>query len=162
VAPGGIARCDPKRISLAARGRILALREAMDRTSSTRLALAALVCTCAAACTTPLATMTILATRDTGTAAASRVTTPAAAGPSAQPAAPVHRVEGVDCAHFVLLGIPVAGGINSSLERAMGRALAQVPEGNALTDVTIYTDVLLGYVYNRLCMRVRGNASTLQ
>jgi hypothetical protein len=99
---------------------------------------------CASACTTPLGNLTVLSAQPLSAA-------PRALGP----------VEAVDCAHFLLF-FPVVGRISSSFERAMRKALDQVPEGNALIDVTFYNDVLFGYLYNRTCTRVRGTVAVVK
>jgi hypothetical protein len=100
---------------------------------------------CICACTTPLGNMTLLS-----------------AAPLPSPAQPLRAdVEAVDCAHFVLF-FPISGRISSSLERTMRKALDQVPEGNALTDVRFYSEVLFGYVYNRTCTRLIGTVAVVQ
>jgi hypothetical protein len=108
--------------------------------------LCAIAACCAAACTTPLGRMTVISTQKVYT-----------------PPEPLQRsVEGIDCAHFAFGGVPVSGRITSNVERALRRALRQVPEGNTLTDVRIYNEVLLAYVYSRFCVRVRGNVAVLR
>jgi hypothetical protein len=100
---------------------------------------------CLAACTTPLGNMTVLST-----------------APLPSPARPLQAdVEAVDCAHFLLF-LPVSGRISSSIERAMRKALEQVPEGNALTDVSFYNEVLFAYLYNRTCTRLVGTVAVIE
>jgi len=60
---------------------------------------------------------------------------------------------GTDCSHKVM-GIPLTGGPN--LNAAVTNALAQVPGGTLLTDVTVDNDYLITGLYNRNCIRVTG------
>lgn len=65
------------------------------------------------------------------------------------------RVEGRDCAHLVFFA-PL-GKWSPSLDEALDDALERVPDGNIMTNVAIYRDVLLLLVYNRTCWRVKGD-----
>jgi hypothetical protein len=69
-------------------------------------------------------------------------------------------VEGSDCSHMLLF-IPL-GSMVPNLDEAMDRALEKVPEGNVLTDLAIYNDVLFTYIYNRTCLRVKGDVGSLK
>ena len=69
-------------------------------------------------------------------------------------------VEGEDCTH-VLLFIPM-GSLVPNLDEAMDRALEKVPDGNILTDVAVYSDVRFTYIYNRTCLRVKGDVGRLK
>ena len=44
----------------------------------------------------------------------------------------------------------------------MDRAMAEVPEGNVMTNVAMYTDVVFTYVWNQTCLRVKGDVGTLR
>ena len=70
------------------------------------------------------------------------------------------RVEGRDCTHMLLF-IPL-GSLVPNLDEAMDRALEKVPDGNVLTDMAIYNDVLFTYIYNRTCLRVKGDVGSLK
>ena len=63
------------------------------------------------------------------------------------------RVTGVDCATRVLL-VPTP-----SLQRAVERAVEQVPWGEMLVDVTVSNHVIVTGVYNRSCYRVEGEVA---
>jgi hypothetical protein len=65
-------------------------------------------------------------------------------------------VEGTDCIHNVL-GIPM-GSLNPNIQEATDRALQTVPDANALTDAVVYAEPLIFLLYNRTCIRVRGDA----
>jgi hypothetical protein len=69
-------------------------------------------------------------------------------------------VEGKDCAHMLLF-IPI-GTLVPNLDEAMDRALEKVPEGNILTDMAIYNDLLFTYIYNRTCLRIKGDVGRLK
>jgi hypothetical protein len=72
-------------------------------------------------------------------------------------AEPIRRaVEGRDCVHLLLF-IPL-GSLVPSYEEAVDRALAQVPDANALVNVSMYVEPIFTYVYNRNCLRVKGDA----
>ena len=64
-------------------------------------------------------------------------------------------VEGRDCVHMLLF-IPL-GSLTPNIEEAVDRALEKVPEGNAMTNVALYQDPLFTYIYNRMCVRVKGD-----
>jgi hypothetical protein len=63
------------------------------------------------------------------------------------------RVRGVDCAVLPLV-MPTP-----SLQRAVERAVEQVPWGEMLVDVTVTNDFLVTGVYNRSCYRVEGEVA---
>jgi hypothetical protein len=65
-------------------------------------------------------------------------------------------VEGKDCAHMFLF-IPL-GSLNPNFQEAADNALSTAPGANALADVAIYSEPLFLYIYNRNCIRVRGDA----
>jgi hypothetical protein len=69
-------------------------------------------------------------------------------------------VEGKDCTHMLLF-IPM-GSLVANLDEAMDRALEKVPEGNILTDMAIYNDLLFTYIYNRTCLRIKGDVGRLK
>ncbi|MBI3767764.1 MAG: hypothetical protein HY271_04615 [Deltaproteobacteria bacterium] len=73
------------------------------------------------------------------------------------PSAPLHRtVEGKDCVDWLFMIIPL-GSIVPNVQEAMDRALAKVPEGNALTNVRLYNDPLvIPYLWLRNCLRING------
>jgi hypothetical protein len=74
---------------------------------------------------------------------------------------PIRRgVEGSDCV-YTLVFIPI-GGLVPNVEEAMDGAMDQVPEGNVMTNVAIYNDLILTYVFSRQCTRVRGEVGKLQ
>ncbi len=65
-------------------------------------------------------------------------------------------VSGEDCTHLILF-IPVSGSLNPSLQEAVDRAVAQVPNGDMMTNVTVYRDILFTEIYTRECVRVDGD-----
>jgi hypothetical protein len=74
---------------------------------------------------------------------------------------PIRRgVEGRDCV-YTLLFIPI-GGLVPNVEEAMDRAMDQVPEGNVMTNVAIYNDLIFTYIFNQQCTRVRGEVGKLE
>ena len=77
-----------------------------------------------------------------------------------QPQVVRRSIEGKDCI-YTLLVIPI-GGLVPNLEEAMDRALAKVPEGNVMTDVAIYNDVVFTFIFNQQCLRVKGDVGKLQ
>ncbi len=64
---------------------------------------------------------------------------------------------GEDCGTQVLL-LPLH---RASLDVAVARAIASVPEATMLTDVQITGTALITGVYNRTCVRVKGSAAKL-
>ncbi len=64
-------------------------------------------------------------------------------------------VTGEDCENTILF-IPL-GTLNPNLQDAVDRAVEQVPEGDMMTNVTAYNDVLFTLLYNRSCIRVVGD-----
>jgi hypothetical protein len=69
-------------------------------------------------------------------------------------------VEGKDCVYRLIL-IPF-GALVPNLEEAMDRALAKVPEGNVMTDVAIYNDVVSTLIFNQQCLRVKGDVGKIE
>ena len=69
-------------------------------------------------------------------------------------------VEAEDCV-YTLLFIPL-GGFVPNVEEAMDRAMEQVPEGNVMTNVAIYQDVIITYLFNQQCLRVKGDVGVLE
>ena len=68
-------------------------------------------------------------------------------------------VEGKDCIQNVL-GIPL-GSLVPDYKEAADNALATAPGANALSDAVIYQEPLIFLLYNRTCIRVRGDAVTI-
>lgn len=68
-------------------------------------------------------------------------------------------VEGEDCVHLLLF-LPL-GSLNPNLQEAMDNALAKVPEANAMSDLAVYNDTVFTLIYNRTCLRVRGDVGRL-
>jgi PBP1b-binding outer membrane lipoprotein LpoB len=64
-------------------------------------------------------------------------------------------VTGEDCVNMILF-VPI-GTLNPNLQDAVDRAVAKVPNGDMMTNVTAYTDFLFTLVYNRRCVRVVGD-----
>lgn len=69
-------------------------------------------------------------------------------------------VEGRDCT-YSLLFLPL-GSLNPNIEEAVDRALAKVADANVLTDVAIYNDAVITLLFNRSCLRVKGDAGVLR
>ena len=65
-------------------------------------------------------------------------------------------VEGKDCVQMLLF-IPISGRLNPTLDEAMADAMSNVPDGNIMTDVALYNDVIFTLLYNQLCYRVKGD-----
>ncbi len=65
-------------------------------------------------------------------------------------------VEGRDCAYRLLFLIPL-GSLQPNIEEAMDDAFKAVPDGNIMTDVTIYAEPLFMLLATRNCFRVRGD-----
>ena len=70
-------------------------------------------------------------------------------------------VEARDCTYMFLSIIPL-GSLNPNAEEAMDRAMAEVPEGNVMTNVAIYNDIVTTFVLNQTCLRVKGDVGTLR
>ena len=92
------------------------------------------------ACTTRLGDLTILSTKNVST----------------MPKVVQRTVEGEDCIHLALF-IPVSGRLNPTIDEALDNAMSNVPEGNVMTDVAQYNDLLFTFLYNRTCYRVKGD-----
>ncbi len=86
-------------------------------------------------------------------------TVPGILGPEAYPPAMVLATgaSGEDCGTQILL-VPLH---RPSLETAVARAIAGVPEATLLTDVRISVRAIVTGVYNRSCLRVTGSAAKL-
>lgn len=65
-------------------------------------------------------------------------------------------VEGRTCVEFILF-VPF-GALNPSYDGAIDDALEDIPEADALADVTVMRDLLFTLFYNRTCVRVIGDA----
>ncbi len=77
------------------------------------------------------------------------------------PSRPVERqVEGSDCIYTVL-GIPVSGSLVPNLQEAIDRAMAQVGEGDAMTNVALYDDPTFYILGSSECFRVKGEVVRL-
>jgi hypothetical protein len=98
----------------------------------------------AIACTFNIGTMTALATHNV----------------NAPSSAVGRQVEGRDCVYWVL-GIPVSGSLVPNLQEAIDRAMAQVPEGDAMTNVALYDDPTFYLVGGSNCLRVKGEVVKL-
>ena len=70
-------------------------------------------------------------------------------------------VEGKDCAYRLLFFIPL-GSIVPNAEEAMDLAMEKVPEGNVMTNVAIYNDVVNLIVFSQTCLRVKGDVGVLE
>ncbi len=64
---------------------------------------------------------------------------------------------GEDCGTSVLF-VPIR---QASLDVAVARAIATVPEATLLVDVSVDATALVTGVYNRGCLRVKGSAAKL-
>lgn len=80
-------------------------------------------------------------------------------GPDAYPPAMVLATGAVgeDCGTSILL-VPLH---KASLNTAVARAIASVPEATLLTDVSVDATAFVTGVYNRGCLRVKGSAAKL-
>ena len=70
-------------------------------------------------------------------------------------------VEGRDCVNLLLF-IPISGRLNPSVDEAMSDAMSKVPGSNVMTDVALYNDVILTYIFNQACYRVKGDVGVQQ
>jgi hypothetical protein len=70
-------------------------------------------------------------------------------------------VEGQNCLYFLLGFIPIMGFV-PNIEEAMDQALAQVPDGNLLTDIAVYADSTYFVLAAQQCIRIKGDAGTLR
>ena len=86
-------------------------------------------------------------------------TLPGVLGPEAYPPAMVLATGaiGEDCGTSILF-VPLR---QASLEAAVARAIASVPEATLLTDVQVDASAFVTLVYNRGCVRVKGSAAKL-
>jgi hypothetical protein len=84
---------------------------------------------------------------------------PGVLGPEAYPPAMVLATGaiGEDCGTQVLF-VPLH---RASMEVAVQRAIASVPEATLLTDVEISGTALITGVYNQTCVRVKGSAAKM-
>ena len=62
--------------------------------------------------------------------------------------------------HLALF-IPL-GSLTPNIQEATDRALEQVPEANALTNVAMYVDPFTVILYTRSCIRVKGDAMKIE
>jgi hypothetical protein len=75
---------------------------------------------------------------------------------------PIKRsVEGKNCLYFLLGFIPIMGFV-PNIEEAMDQALAQVPDGNLLTDIAVYSEMTYFVVASEQCIRVKGDAGKIR
>jgi hypothetical protein len=73
------------------------------------------------------------------------------------PSKPLGReVEGTDCIYTVL-GLPVSGSLVPNLQEAIDRAMAQLPEGDAMANVALYDDPTFYILGSSECFRVKGD-----
>jgi hypothetical protein len=70
-------------------------------------------------------------------------------------------VEGQHCATR-LLGLIPLGSFLPNLEEAVDDAMAQVPDGNTMTNVVTYMHVWTAIIVNQQCYRVKGDVGTIQ
>ena len=70
-------------------------------------------------------------------------------------------VEGKHCATR-LLGLIPLGSFLPNLEEAVDDAMAQVPDGNTMTNVVTYVNVWTAIIVNQQCYRVKGDVGTVQ
>ena len=86
-------------------------------------------------------------------------TLPGVLGPEAYPPAMVLATgaTGEDCGTSIFF-VPLR---QASLEAAVARAIASVPEATLLTDVQVDASAFVTLVYNRGCVRVKGSAAKL-
>ena len=68
------------------------------------------------------------------------------------------RVEGRDCVQRLLVFVPL-GRSRPTIEAALADAMAKVPRGNVMMNVTLDQTVLVTYLYNRTCLVVRGDVA---
>jgi hypothetical protein len=113
----------------------------MSRRARDAQMVALIACLGAIGCTAPIATL------------------PGILGREAYPPAMVLATgaTGEDCGTQILL-VPLR---RASLDVAVTRAIASVPEATLLTDVQISATALITGVYNHTCLRVKGSAAKL-
>lgn len=66
-------------------------------------------------------------------------------------------VEGEDCANMLLF-IPL-GKLDPNLEDAMDMAMEKVPDGHLMANVAIYSEILFTYIFNRVCLQIKGDVA---
>jgi len=66
-------------------------------------------------------------------------------------------VSGKDCAYSLLSIIPL-GTLNPTIDGAIDDALSRVLDADALTDASIFNDILIAFIFNSNCIRVEGTA----
>jgi hypothetical protein len=71
-------------------------------------------------------------------------------------------VSGKSCAYHALGFIPIGGKWNPSPIDAMQDILAQVPDGNLLTNVSIYNETIYTVLYARNCIRVEADVEKIR
>jgi len=74
------------------------------------------------------------------------------------PATKGNRVQGKDCADLLLWFIPLTGSFNPDLKEAIDKALEQ-GGGDVLIDGVVYQDLIITFIYNRICYRVEGTVA---
>ena len=65
-------------------------------------------------------------------------------------------VEGEECLSQILI-IPL-GTTNPTIDGAIDAALAKAPDADALVDASVHTDLIFTLLYNRSCVRIKGDA----
>lgn len=63
---------------------------------------------------------------------------------------------GKGCAYQILF-IPL-GTLNPTVDGAIDNLLEQVDDADAVTDASIYNDLLIALIYNSNCIRIEGTA----
>ena len=111
-----------------------------SRAQSSLLAASIALSSVLSACTTRLGDLTILSTKNVASTANVMK----------------RGVEGRDCVNLLLF-IPISGRLNPSVDEAMSDAMSKVPEGNIMTDVALYNDIIFTYIFNQTCFRVKGD-----
>jgi len=66
-------------------------------------------------------------------------------------------MSGKDCAYSLLSIIPL-GTLNPTVDGAIDDALESVRDADALTDASIYNDILITILFNSNCIRIEGTA----
>jgi hypothetical protein len=70
-------------------------------------------------------------------------------------------VEGEDCVYGVVL-LPISGRVQPSLQAALEDALAKAPGGQVMVDVEVTERHFTTLLFDRICLRVAGNAARLR
>jgi hypothetical protein len=70
-------------------------------------------------------------------------------------------VEGEDCVYGVLM-LPISGRVEPSLEAAVENAMARAPGSQLMVGVEISERRFTTLLFDRICLRVHGNAARLR